>query len=97
MAQVTEYFAKLNQSQDIKVLIEAPDVYIAAAALGSKAFYQGKGDRSAFFQMILENNPASIPDLGRKLALVANKEFLGLNLYNDALCDPSRVKKATIY
>ena len=49
------------------------------------------------FQMILENNPASIPDLGRKLALVANKEFLGLNLYNDALCDPSRVKKATIY
>ena len=97
VAQVSEYFTKLNQMNDIKVLMEAPDVYIAAAALSTKEFYQGKGDRTAFFQLILDTNPATIPDLGRKLALVSGKEYLGLKLYNDKLCDPSRVKKATVY
>ena len=55
---------------DVKVLLEAPDVFVAAAALSSQKFYQGKGDRTAFFNMVLEMDPAKIPDLGRKLCLV---------------------------
>ena len=39
LASVSDYFAKLNQMNDIKVLMEAPDVYIAAAALSSQEFY----------------------------------------------------------
>jgi len=34
---------------DVKVLLEAPDVFVAAAALSSNSFYHGKGDRTAFF------------------------------------------------
>jgi hypothetical protein len=82
---------------DVKVLMEAPDVFIAAAALSTQKFCQGKGDRTAFFNMILESNPAQIPDLGRKLNLVTKDKFMGLQLYSDklALCD--RVKRKMVY
>ena len=69
-SQVNSQIAKLAQMHDVKMLLEAPDVFIAAAALGSKKFYQGKGDRTAFFEMVLEMDPSKIPDLGRKLCLV---------------------------
>ena len=82
---------------DVKVLLEAPDVFIAAAALSSQKFYQGKGDRTAFLNMVLEMDPAKIPDLGRKLCLVTQTEFLGLKLYNDKLVSDSKVNRKMIY
>lgn len=42
-------------------------------------------------------NPARIPDLGRKLKLVVSKEFMGMPLYNDKMCNPDRVKQKTLY
>ena len=78
-------------------LLEAPDVYIAAVALSETTFYEGKGDRSYFFKAVLEQNPTKIPDLGRKLKLVTDKTFMGLNLYNDKLCNPDKVNRNMIY
>ena len=48
-------------------MLEAPDVFYAAAALGSRKFLIGAGDRSAFLKMVLETDPQEIPDLYRKL------------------------------
>ena len=82
---------------DIRMLIDAPDVFIAAAALSGKDFYQGRGDRTNYFDTILQLAPSGIPDLGRKLKLVTSREFMGLKLYNDKMCTPERVKKQTIF
>lgn len=57
----------MKSANDIKKLIMAPDVYVAAVALSNQEFYEGRGDRSTFFKIILELNPNQIPDLGRKL------------------------------
>ena len=96
-SQINEQIAKLSQMHDVKVLMEAPDVFIAAAALSTKKFCQGKGDRTAFFNMILESDPASIPDVGRKLILVTQDKFMGLTLYSDALANCSRVNRKMIF
>ena len=82
---------------DVKVLLEAPDVYIAAAALSSLKFYIGKGDRSAFLEIVLNTDPAKIPDLYNKLQLVTKNDFMGLNLFNDKLCSPSRMSRTMIF
>ena len=42
-------------------------------------------------------NPATIPDLGNKLKLVTSKEFMGLKLYNDKMCNPERCNRKTIF
>ena len=89
--------ATLQAQTDIKKLVEAPDVFVAAVALSEKQFYEGKGSRTTFFNIILDLDPAQIPDLGRKLKLVTSNEFMGLNLYNDKMCEPERVNKQTIY
>jgi len=39
--------------EDVAIILEAPDVYYAAAMLIKKEFYNGKGDLSAFFEVIL--------------------------------------------
>lgn len=82
---------------DVRKLIQTPDVYIAAVALSEQSFYEGKGDRSAFFNVIKELNPAQIPDLGRKLKLVTQASFMGLPLYNDKMCQVDRVNKKVIF
>lgn len=87
----------LQSAADIKTLVEAPDVFVAAVALSDKSFYEGKGDRTTFFKIILDLNPGKIPDLGRKLALVTKPEFMGLKLYNDTLCKPDRVNKQMVF
>ena len=51
---------------------------MAAVALSEKLFFEGKGDRTIFFDIILQLDPARIPDLGRKLKLVTSDEFMGL-------------------
>lgn len=68
----------MNSMADIRMLIDAPDVFIAAAALSGKEFYQGRGDRTGYFDTILQLAPSGIPDLGRKLKLVTSREFMGL-------------------
>ena len=87
----------MQSMSDIKKIVETPDVFVAAVALSKKKFYEGQGDRTTFFKVILQLNPSKIPDLGRKLALVTKKEFMGLSLYNDKLCAPDRVNKQTIF
>ena len=82
---------------DVRRLVEAPDVYIAAVAMSQKAFYEGKGDRTTFFKIVKELNPARIPDLGRKLKLVTKSDFMGIPLYNDKMCQVERVNKKTIF
>jgi len=96
-SEVMNAFSKLASMSDLKKLVEAPDVFIAAVALSGKDFYEGRGDRTSFFECILELNPSGIPDLGRKIALVSKKEFMGLKLYNDKICNPERVNKQTVY
>lgn len=82
---------------DVKILLEAPDVFIAAAALSSLKFYIGKGDRSAFFDIVLNTDPATIPDLYRKLQLITKSDFMQLELFNDKLCSPSQISRQMIF
>ena len=67
---VMQSFADLQKNADLKLILEAPDVYIAAVALSQKGFYNGRGDRTSFFDLILSLDPRTIPDLGNKLLLV---------------------------
>jgi len=69
-------------------VLEARDVFFAAAALSSRKFLIGAGDRSAFLKMVLENDPMEIPDLYRKLWLVCSEKFMGMPVANDKLCQP---------
>ena len=64
--------------------------------MSQKEFYEGKGSRSIFFKSIMELNPATIPDLGRKLKLVTGRDFMGMKLYNDKMCQVERVNKKTL-
>jgi len=54
------------------MILEAPDVFVAAAVLIQQDFYNGKGDRTALFDVVLNSDPKTIPDLGRKLKLVTD-------------------------
>ena len=95
-SSVINAFTSMQTMSDVRKLVEAPDIYFAAVAMSEKSFYEGKGDRSSFFKVVMELNPARIPDLGRKLKLVTSREFMGIPLYNDKICQPDRVNKKTI-
>ena len=82
---------------DVKVLLEAPDVYVAAAAMNSMQLYMGKGDRTAFLNIVLKTDPRLIPDLARKLKLLTCNEFMGLKFYNDKLLNADKVNRKAIY
>jgi len=83
---------------NVKILLEAPDVYVAAAALNKLNFFIGNGDRNVFFDIVLQTDPATIPDLYQKLMLVTQSNFMGLNLFNDGkLCSPERINRSTIF
>ena len=69
-SKIKDSYSKLVEAHEMKVLLEAPDVYTAAALLISKKFLIGKGDRSAFYDTILSHDPTKIPDLARKLKLL---------------------------
>lgn len=83
--------------EDIKIVFESPDVFIAAAALISQSFYIGKGDRNAFFEVVLSSDPTKIPDLFRKLILSTKQEFYGHRIYNDKMCNNLNICKQTVY
>ena len=96
-SSVLNALASMQTMADLRKLVAAPDVFIAAVALSEKSFFEGKGDRTSFFNVVMELNPSRIPDLGRKLKLVTSKEFMGMPLYNDKMCQVDRVNKHTIY
>mmetsp|Transcript_24259 Transcript_24259/g.30074 ORF Transcript_24259/g.30074 Transcript_24259/m.30074 type:complete len:104 (-) Transcript_24259:326-637(-) len=79
------------------MIVESPDVYIAAVALKSQDFFLGRGDRTTFFNIILDLDARQIPDLGNKLMLVKEKTFMGLKIYNDKSVNLDRVKKQTLF
>ena len=58
---------ELRLTQQARLILDAPDVESAAAAMSTKNFCIGAGDRSAFLKMVLETDPHDIPDLYRKL------------------------------
>ena len=92
-SDVTSQLNKLQSSADLKIMIDSPDIFICTAAMNSIDFYEGRGDRTQFFEMILNLNPLQIPDLARKLKLVTQREYMGLKLYNDSMSKPDRVNK----
>lgn len=75
------------------MVLAAPDHYYAAAVLADVNFYLGKGDRTLFFDVITSSDPATFPDLGRKLVLVTKNEYLGFKFFNDKLAKPERVNR----
>merc|ERR1711924_90204 len=60
-------------------------------------FYNGKGDRTAFIDVVLNSDPNKIPDLGRKLKLITVSEFYGEKIFNDKLCSTLQVKQQSVY
>ena len=72
--------------EDVKIMLEAPDVYYAALILSKKEFFNGRGDRSSFFEIVLNSDPTTIADLSRKLQLVTAAKFHDLKIFNDTLC-----------
>lgn len=63
--------------QDVKAVLEAPDVFTAAAVLVQQKFYNGKGDRSALIEVVLNTDPKTLPDIGRKLKLLTADKYHG--------------------
>jgi len=95
--EVDSVFEKIRKSSDLQIMLKAPDVFIAAAAMSNSAFYEGRGTRSDFFNMILNQNPAQLPDIGRKLHLMTQRSYHGLALYNDKMCKPDKVKRQMLF
>jgi len=88
---------KLQSMQDVKLVLEAPDVYIGAAVLISQSLYNGKGDRTAFVEVVLNTDPSTIPDLARKLKLITQTEFYGHKIFNDKLCNTMNLCQQHVY
>ena len=89
--------ASLQQMQDVKLVLEAPDFYTAAAVLVQQNFYNGKGDRTALFNVVLNTDPKTLPDIGRKLKLMTMREIHGFKIYNDKLCNTMEVKRSMVH
>ena len=83
--------------QDVKMVLEAPDVHTAAAVLIQQTFFNGKGDRSALIEVVLNSDPKTIPDVAAKLKLLTQKDYLGHAIYNDKLCSTLQINKQKIF
>ena len=83
--------------QDVKLVLEAPDYYTAAAVLVCQKFYNGKGDRTALIDVVLNTDPKTLPDIGRKLKLITMKEIYGNEIYNDKLCNTMQINKHKVH
>ena len=57
-SEVINQIAASQSAAGLKVILDAPDVFVCAAAMGSLPFYEGRGDRAALFNMVLARNPA---------------------------------------
>lgn len=69
-SEVQNEIASLQQMEDVNMVLSAPDVYHAAAVLIQQKFFIGRGDRTAFFKVILSSDPKMFPDIARKIKLV---------------------------
>jgi hypothetical protein len=83
------------------MLLDAPDVFYMCAILKSSPICNGKGDRTYFIQQILNRDPRTIKDLGRKLILLTG-QFPGLQckVFNDDFKLPTlldRVRRKLVY
>lgn len=56
-SEIMNQLQSLQSSADLKVMIDSPDVYICTVAMNSIQFFEGKGDRTSFFEMILALDP----------------------------------------
>lgn len=79
---------QLLQKASIKLVLEAPDVYLAAAVMIQESFFNGKGDRAAFIEAVMQTDPSKIPDLARKLTLITTGQFQGHQIYKDKWSNP---------
>lgn len=96
-SEVKAQFDSMDQAKDIKAILDAPDAFMAAAVLTEESFYMGKGDRTKFFEFVLNSDPSKIPDLGKKIRLITAKKIGKHNVYNDKNCAPERLNKHTIF
>ena len=96
-SEVINSMNKMKSSADIQIMIESPDIFICTAAMNKIEFFEGRGDRTTFFETILNLNANLVPDIARKLKLVTRKEYLGLSLYNDKMSSPDKVNKKMIH
>jgi len=96
--EVQAQFQSLASEEDVKLFLEAPDIYYAAAVLTQQPFYIGKGDRNTFFKVVLNSNPKKIKDLGKKLRMLTQQKIFGkFDVYNDKLTSPERLNRQTIF
>lgn len=75
------------------MVLDAPDSFIAASVLTSASLYMGKGDRTTFYDVVLNSDPNKIKDLGRKLRLLTVAKIGNFPVYNDSLSNCDRVCK----
>ena len=95
--EVQAMFASMASQEDVKMFLEAPTSFLAAACLTMNAVFIGKGDRNTFFNFILESDPTRITDLGKKLYFLTKNKLGPFDVYNDKLCNPEKLNKQTIY
>jgi hypothetical protein len=81
------------------MFIEAPDSFFAAACLTNQNLYNGKGDRTELIKYILDFNPKTIKDLGRKLYLITCDTIGPYKVYNDnkAIASSEKLCKKSVY
>lgn len=96
-SEVVAQFKSLDTEEDVKLILEAPDAYYGAAVLTSQPFFIGKGDRTTFLKVVLNSNPKTIKDLGKKIGMLTKSKIGSFSVYNDKLCNPERLNKQTIY
>ena len=56
-------------------MLNAPDIFYAAAVLTRAEFFEGRGDRTKLIEFILANDPTLYPKLGKKLRLLNTKSI----------------------
>jgi hypothetical protein len=83
--------------EDVKLVLEAPTMYLGAAVLIQQSFFLGKGDRTSFIEVVLASDPKKIPDLGRKLQLITIDNLYGKKIYNDKLCNTLNICQQSVY
>lgn len=90
---------KLIQATGVRIIIEAPDAYIAAAVLLKANMFMGRGDRSAMIEIVLSSNPSSISDLYHKLKMVTATTFCDSKIFQDNRQEDYQMKfsKKTAY
>ena len=96
-SEVLAQIKAFKQEEFARTILEASDVFMAAATLSKKKFLIGAGDRTAFLNLVLGSDPNQIPDLFRKLQLVCSDKFLGAQVVNDKSCTPQLLSKKMTY